>query len=50
MILRVTEHRDERRRDLEAARDLAEVEGDVGADEMGAVGGLEAGLEGLDPA
>ena len=45
MVLRLTEHGDERRRDLERAGDLAEVERDVRADEVRAVGRLEAFAE-----
>src|SRR3954468_10867054 len=50
MVLRLAEHGDERRRHFERARDLAEVEGDVRADEVRAVGSLEAFAEYLRPA
>ena len=50
MILGLAEHCDERRRHLERARDLAEVEGNIGADEVRAVGRVEAFAEDLCPA
>ena len=49
MVLDLSQHGDKRRRDVEAAGGVAEVERHVGPDQVRAVGRLEAVAEHLDP-